>query len=210
MAIRLAAVVGTGAVGAALAGNLVRTGSTCDCEPGHRQDAEVAIASGTVSVPSKPKRSVRGVEVVFLAVPPDAATAVLEEARRSGAMIVDCTNPMTWDAGPVHAPPEEGSITAQLARRFPSARLVKAFNTFGAEFHADPKLGTTTADVFLAGDDAEAKKTVSELARTLGYEPVDVGPLRNARHLESLAMLWIHLATVGGKTRDVAFKLLHR
>jgi predicted dinucleotide-binding enzyme len=101
-------------------------------------------------------------------------------------------------------------VTAQLARRFPGTRLVKAFNTFGAEFHADPKLGATSADLYLAGDDVEAKRALSDLARTLGFEPVDVGPLRNARHLESLAILWIHLATVGGKGRDVAFKLLHR
>jgi predicted dinucleotide-binding enzyme len=47
-------------------------------------------------------------------------------------------------------------------------------------------------------------------ATKLGFEPVDVGPLRNARNLEALAILWVHLATVGGKGRDVAFKLLRR
>jgi predicted dinucleotide-binding enzyme len=39
---------------------------------------------------------------------------------------------------------------------------------------------------------------------------VDVGPLRNAAHLESLAILWIHLALVGGHGRNIAFKLLRR
>lgn len=51
---------------------------------------------------------------------------------------------------------------------------------------------------------------MSELARTLGYDPVDVGPLRNAAHLESLAILWIHLATVGKRGRDFAFKAVAR
>jgi predicted dinucleotide-binding enzyme len=45
---------------------------------------------------------------------------------------------------------------------------------------------------------------------TLGFDPVDVGPLRNAAHLESLAILWIHLATVGKRGRDFAFKALAR
>jgi predicted dinucleotide-binding enzyme len=44
----------------------------------------------------------------------------------------------------------------------------------------------------------------------LGFDPVDVGPLRNAAHLESLAILWIHLATVGKRGRDFAFKALDR
>ena len=50
----------------------------------------------------------------------------------------------------------------------------------------------------------------SALARSLGYDPVDVGPLRNAQHLESLAILWIHLATVGKRGREFAFKTLAR
>jgi NADPH-dependent F420 reductase len=212
MSIRSAAVVGTGAVGASLARNLVEHG--IDVQLASRDGDKVQKLAQTLGARARAvetKALGQGVEVVFLAVPAEAAPAVLEEATGAlGAVIVDCTNPLTWNAGPVHAPPEEGSVTALLARRFPRARLVKAFNTFGAEFHADPKLGTTAADVYLAGDDADAKRTVSDLARTLGFEPIDVGPLRNARHLESLAILWIHLATVGGKGRDVAFKLLHR
>ena len=47
-------------------------------------------------------------------------------------------------------------------------------------------------------------------AAKAGFSPIDAGPLRNASVLENLAMLWIHLALVGGKGRDVAFKLLHR
>lgn len=212
MGIRTAAVVGTGAVGAALARSLV--GHGIDVQLASRDGDKVqklAKELGDRARAVDTKALGQDVDIVFLAVPAEAAGAVLEEATGLvGAVIVDCTNPLTWNAGPVHAPTEEGSITAQLARRFPRARLVKAFNTFGAEFHADPRLGAGAADLYLAGDDAEAKRTVSDLARTLGFEPVDVGPLRNARHLESLAILWIHLATVGGKGRDVAFKLLHR
>lgn len=212
MSIRSAAVVGTGAVGAALAKNLVQHG--IDVQIGGRDEGkarELALALGARARVADGPSLGKGVDVVFLAVPAAAAASVLEGAGgMKGAIVVDCTNPVSWNAGPVHEPPEEGSIAAHLARRFPATRVVKAFNTFGAEFHADAKLGATAADLYLAGDDAEAKRELSELARTLGFEPVDVGPLRNARHLESLAVLWIHMATVGGRGRQVAFKLLGR
>ncbi|HEX8112764.1 MAG TPA: hypothetical protein VF516_33765, partial [Kofleriaceae bacterium] len=131
------------------------------------------------------------VDALFLAVPAAAAPAVLDTARGlpAGTIVVDCTNPLRWDDGPVHTPPPEGSMAAHLAKRFPALRLIKAFNTFGAEFHDRPELGSAAADLYLAGDDAGARRGIAELARTLGYDPVDVGPLRNAAHLESLAIL---------------------
>jgi hypothetical protein len=59
--------------------------------------------------------------------------------------------------------------------------------------------------VFLAGDDADAKKLVMDVAKQSGFRPVDAGPLRNASVIENLAMLWIHLATVGGQGRAFTF-----
>jgi len=64
--------------------------------------------------------------------------------------------------------------------------------------------------VFLASDDAEAKKTVTEIATSAGFNPVDAGPLRNAAVLENVAMLWIHLATVGGHGREFVFTMQKR
>jgi predicted dinucleotide-binding enzyme len=128
----------------------------------------------------------------------------------SGKVLVDCNNPLKWDDGPVHTPPPEGSLTAALAKAFPMARVLKGFSTFGAEFHLDPKLGSTNIDVQLAGDDAEAKALVSSIASRAGFTPVDAGPLRNAALLESLAILWIHLAMRGGHGREIGFKLLKR
>lgn len=59
--------------------------------------------------------------------------------------------------------------------------------------------------MFLASDDKDAKKLVSDVAKHPGFDPVDAGPLRNASVLENLAMLWMHLATVGGCGRDFTF-----
>jgi len=205
-------IIGTGSVGMALARNLVRHGINVQLAA---RDAaktrELAAALGERAFAAETSALRNGVGLVLLTVPAVAAVAELAKASLPpGTIVVDCTNPLRWVDGPVHTPPPEGSTTAQLAARFPRLRLVKAFNTFGAELHDRPQLGCEVADLYLAGDDMDAKRVVDKLARTLGFEPVDVGPLRNARHLESLAILWVHLATVGKRGRDIAFKLFRR
>lgn len=151
-------------------------------------------------------------DVLFLAVPGAAAVGAAREAGDlTGKVLVDCNNPVNWGAdGPTLAPVAEGSITAALAQAVPGARVVKGFSTFGAEFHLEPSIQGTAVDVQLAGDDAQAKQTVAAIATRAGFQPVDCGPLRNAALLESLAVLWIHLALKGGQGRHVAFKLLKR
>lgn len=205
-------IVGTGSVGMALARNFVRHGIDVQLVARDAAKTRELAASLGARASAAEAGSLRDVGVLVLAVPAGAAAAALEDASGlpPGTIVVDATNPLKWSEGPVHTPPPEGSNTAQLAARFPHLRLVKAFNTFGAEFHERPELGSAAADLYIAGDNADAKRTVGELARTLGFDPVDVGPLRNAAHLESLAILWIHLATVGGQGRNVAFKLLRR
>jgi NADPH-dependent F420 reductase len=151
-------------------------------------------------------------DVVFLALPAPAAIEVARSlaTQLAGKVVVDCNNPLTWNEGPVWAPPAEGSLAAAVAKAAPGARVVKAFNTFGAEFHLDPKLASGQAQVCMAGDDAAAKKSVAEIASQAGFQPVDCGPLRNAAVLENLAVLWIHLAVVGGQGRDFVFNMQRR
>ena len=150
-------------------------------------------------------------DVIFLAVPGEVVVESLASAGDlTGKIVVDCNNPVAWDNGPVFAPPPEGSLTAQLARAYPGARCVKGFATFGAEFHRDPSLGDTSIDVHLAGDDKAAKAEVAAIAERAGYTVIDCGPLRNAAHLEAMAVLWIHLAMMEGRGRFIGFKLLER
>jgi predicted dinucleotide-binding enzyme len=147
---------------------------------------------------ASPRDAAARAQVVLLTVP---ATAALASARdlhlAPGRILVDCTNPLHWDGGPVWAPPAEGSMAAALAAACPVVRVVKGFSHFGAEVHDDPIVGGMPADMFVAGDDAEAKTTVMALGTALGYRSLDAGPLRNAALLENLAMLWIQRATTG-------------
>ena len=90
------------------------------------------------------------------------------------------------------------------------AKVVKIFNTVGFNVMADPRFGENRAILFYCGDDPASKKTAAQLAAELGFEPLDAGPLKQARLLEPFALLWITLANFYGYSRDIAFDLLRR
>jgi 8-hydroxy-5-deazaflavin:NADPH oxidoreductase len=201
------AIIGAGNVGGGLGIRMSNSG--LPVKFGVRPDTDVksVLAACKDASSATPAEAAAWAEVVFLAVP---ATAALDLARSlasqlDGKVVVDCNNPLVWKEGPVWTPPAEGSLAAAIAKAAPGARVVKGFNTFGAEFHKEPGRTGVPADVFLAGDDLEAKKLVMDVATKGGFHPVDAGPLRNAPVLENLAILWIHLATVGGHGRDFTF-----
>ena len=205
------AIIGVGSVGAALGERLTTAGY--DVTFGVRAGKNIAPilerchgrARGTSTA-----EACQSADVIFLAVPAEVAVEALAGAPLDGKIVVDCNNPVTWDDGPVWAPPAEGSVTAALAAAYPAARVLKGFATFGAEFHRNPDLEGSPVQVHLAGDDAEAKETVAEISRQAGFEPLDCGLLRNAAALENLAVLWIHLALQGPLGRDFVFQAIRR
>jgi predicted dinucleotide-binding enzyme len=149
-------------------------------------------------------------EVVVLATPFDAAEAALRSAGDlSGKIVIDCTNPLTRDVSAltIGHTTSAGETVAALAG---AARVVKALNTTGAGNMLDPRYGAEAATMFICGDDAAAKATVTDLVKTLGFDVVDAGPLRQARLLEPLAMLWISLAYAQGQGPNIAFRLMRR
>ena len=132
-------------------------------------------------------------DVVVLAVYyPDALDAVEQLGDQlSGKVVVDITNPVndSYDALVV-AP--DGSASQDIAERATGdAKVVKAFNTtFANTLQSDREL-----DVFIAGDDEDAKAKVSQLAEGGGLRPIDAGPLRRARELEAAGLL--HMSVQG-------------
>lgn len=203
------AMIGYGNVGSALGRRL--EGAGYRVVYGLRDSADEDAARSKVgprAILAPLTRAVSEAEVVVIAVPGSVAVeAVSGLGRLAGKIVVDCTNPARWDGGPIWAPPDQGSNAAAIAALDTGAAVVKAFNAFGAEFHAEPHIRERGVDVPIAGDAADAKSTVADIARSAGFEPYDAGPLRNAALLENLAILWIHLATAGGRGRNFAFRL---
>jgi predicted dinucleotide-binding enzyme len=199
------AILGGGSVGSHLGTRFKAAG--LDVRFGVRSpEKPAARAIAAITVPA----AVEGATVVFLAVP---AAAAVEAARslglHPGAVLVDCTNPIRWDHGPVWNPPPEGSVTAALSAVLPQVPVVKGFNHFGAEIHENPQLPDGPADALFAGDDVPAKARVMALAEQIGFKASDAGPLRNAALLENLTVLWIQLATTG-VGRQFAFRVDRR
>jgi 8-hydroxy-5-deazaflavin:NADPH oxidoreductase len=150
-------------------------------------------------------------EIVTLAVPWTAAEqAVRSAGDLTGKTLIDCTNPLIPDLSGLTVGTDD-SAGEQVARWATGAKVVKAFNTIGAQSFANPGFGAEKASMLIAGDDGAAKLIVTGLAAELGFDVVDTGPLKAARWLEPLGMLWIHLAFAQqwGPSGH-AFKLLRR
>jgi predicted dinucleotide-binding enzyme len=84
----------------------------------------------------------------------------------------------------------------------------KTLNTTGAGNMAKAADYSVKPMMLVAGDDTGKKPQVMELVGKLGFEPVDAGPLKNARLLEPFAMTWIDQAMKRGRGRDFAFALV--
>jgi hypothetical protein len=201
------AVLGAGNVGEALGAGWARLGHKVTFGVRNPRDSKYNRLSkaGTITSTSE---AAAGAEVVLLAVPWNATEGVIREAGGlAGKIVLDATNPL----GPglsltVGHTSSGGEIVAGWA---PQARVVKIFNTTGFGNMANPRYGELRATMFYAGDDSQAKDAAHLLAAGLGFDPIDAGPLRNARLLEPLACLWIDLAMMRGHGRDIAF-ILHR
>lgn len=103
----------------------------------------------------------------------------------------------------------EDSAGEQVQRWLPQSRVVKAFNIVGNSLMVDPKLPGGPPDMFIAGNDAAAKQTVTRICTQFGWLVVDIGGIERSRLLEPLAALW---CVVGSKFdwREQAWKLLYK
>jgi len=194
------AIIGAGNVGRALATSFTSHGHSvivASRDPEHA--AAAAAATGAGFARTAAQAAVQS-DIVVLAIPFASVEDVAAEIREVvvGKPVVDVTNRMTF--GPNGPAIDNGESNAErLAAWLPEAHVVKAFNTLLASHQIDPMADGTRLDGFVAGDDRRAKDTVLELARSIGLNPVDVGPLGRAQQLEQIAFLNIALnATTNG------------
>lgn len=139
------------------------------------------------------------------------AIRLANPANLSKKVVIDVTNPLDFiNEGPprlVLGHTDSGG--EQVQRWLPRARVVKALNSIGNQHMIQPDFPGGPPDMFICGNDPEAKQTVSGLLQAFGWQVIDVGGIEGARYLEPLAMLWftIFLQTGSG---NHAFKLLRK
>lgn len=148
-------------------------------------------------------------DVIVNALPWAAAKSALPALDLKGKVLLDAANPILPDFSglEIGTTSSGGELVAQLAA---GAKVVKIFNTTGFKNMGNPVIQGTKIPIFYCGDDSAAKSTAAQLAADLGFEPIDAGPLSNARLLEPHAFLWIWLALKGGLGRDFAFQIVKR
>lgn len=213
------AVLGTGEVGRRIAtalvekGHAVRLGSrTADNAAATAWAAEAGAGAshGTFS-----DAAAFGA-VVFLCVSGQHALAALEAAgadHLSGKVLLDLSNPLDFSQG---FPPRlfvsnDDSLGEQVQRAFPDAKVVKTLNTLANSLMVDPgSLGEAT-QVFMSGDDAEAKaQTATWLREWFGWEDVlDLGDITTSRGVEMWLPLWVRLYGALG-TAEFNLKLVRK
>jgi 8-hydroxy-5-deazaflavin:NADPH oxidoreductase len=188
---------GTGDQGRGLAYRLARAGQRViigsrHAERGVQAAADIAaMPSVTGEVVGDSNAFAAGAsDVVIVAVPWEGHGETVASVREllSGKIVVDCANPLGFDAqGPFALRVPEGSAAEQTASLLPGSRVCAAFHHVSAALLADPAIGEVDLDVLVLGDDRDAVATVIALARRIsGVRGIYAGRLRNAGQVEAL------------------------
>ena len=136
-------------------------------------------------------------ELIVLAVKGSAALEALRSATTQSLAakpVIDATNPIA-DAPPVNGVLRfftnlDESLMERLQREFSAVRFVKAFNSVGSACMVNPQFAGGKPTMFICGNDAAAKKTVTGILDQFGWETADMGKAEAARAIEPLCMLW--------------------
>ena len=208
------AFIGYGNVGAPLADHLQRAGHevTLAASDAGTEGVRKALARNAGLAVAPAAEAVGAADVVFLATPFQANEEALRNvsAALAGKILVDCTNPV--GPGLAHGLASARSGSEMVQELVPGASVVKAFSIYGFENFEDnryPAFGGRPAMLF-CGRDAAAKQTVGTLIAQLGWEPVDVGGLEQALHLEHMTLLWIRMVRVDGASPHTVWARLRR
>jgi 8-hydroxy-5-deazaflavin:NADPH oxidoreductase len=198
------AIIGAGNVGKALATAITRAGHDVTIAAKHPEHARSAAEEIGVTPAETNSTAAAGAEIIILAVPHDAAeNEVAPEIKADvvGKPVIDVTNPLKPDLSGLAT---DRSAAEEIQERLPEAKVVKAFNTIFASRQADP---SPDIDAFVAADDEKAKQQVISLAESMGFSPLDVGPLSTARFLEGMALINIGLNAHNGWSWTSAWHL---
>lgn len=215
-------IIGVGNIGSGLGILLAKKGHEVMFSYSHDplKVQRVVDEAGPNAQSGTPEQAARFGDIVLLAVGWGAVTDALKSAGSlDGKTLVSCVNPLTPDFSGL----EVGTTTSgaeEIAKLVPGAHVVEAFlNVFAGILHSGTMMfGPDVPSVFYCGDDAGSRAAVAKLITDIGLEPVDSGPLKNARFVEPTAMLILQLGAFLGMAKewkpgeftDLSVKLLRR
>jgi predicted dinucleotide-binding enzyme len=210
-------ILGTGDVGRALGKAFVTLGH--DVKMGSRTaNNEKAVAWAHENGPKASAGTFADAAsfgaIVVLATLGAANESVLKAAgteRFRGKLVIDTTNPLDFSKGMPPGLTISGNDSGgeQVQRLLPGARVVKAFNTVGNPFMFRPEFPGGPPDMFIAGNDDEAKKQMGDILQQFGWGVIDTGGIESSRYLEAMCLVWVISALKSGNWNQ-AFKMLRK
>jgi len=152
-------------------------------------------------------------DILCLATLGNAAEEAIDLAGHDnfrGKVVIDATNPLDFKPNqpPTLSIGGTDSLGEHVQRRIPAAKVVKAFNTVGNQYFVHPKFPGGPPDMFLCGNDAGAKKIVSQICEVWGWGVIDLGGIESSRYTEAMCLTWVLHGVLSGKWSH-AFKMLH-
>ena len=199
------AIIGAGNVGKALATSMTSAGHEVTIAAKNSGNARAAADEIGASSADSSAAAVTGADVVILAVPyaAGARSPTTFVTPVAGKTIIDVTNPLNPDFSGLAT--TDTSAAEELQLRLPDASVVKAFNTIfaGNQANPTPPRSTATSPPTMP----KAKQEVMSLVESIGFTPLDVGPLSSARYLEGMAYVNIGLNAQNGWSWTSAWHL---
>jgi predicted dinucleotide-binding enzyme len=213
-------VLGTGDVGKVLAAGLAGRGhevmiGTRDPSQ-HKLSAWLSVAGQGVTAGTFAQAAAFGDTLVLSIGWPNVENVIklADPANFNGKLVLDTTNPLRFDVEgrpPVLDIGHTDSAGESVQRWLPGAHVVKAFNIVGNPHMVDPGFPEGKPDMFICGNNPDAKRAAAQLIESLGWPAViDLGGIEHARYLEPLAMVWITHFFNNGFNGNHAFKLLRK
>jgi predicted dinucleotide-binding enzyme len=187
-------IIGSGNVGSALKSGLEGAGYEVKSAGHDPKDVRAATAWGDIVILAIPFGSI------------DDALHVMTDAVQ-GKVLLDVTNALTPNYELALGCTTSGA--EELQRKAPKAKVVKAFNTVFAKNMSSGVVKGEKLTLFVAGDDKAAKELVLAAGKGIGFDPVDAGPLKNARWMETLGYFNIQLGYTLKMGPDIGFRLVH-
>ena len=183
------AIIGSGNVGKALAASASKAGHHVTLTATTHEKAKAAARATNAQAAASNPEAVRDADLVVLAVPANKVDDVVASLvpELDGKVIIDVTNRINvQDPGQVL---DGSSVSEHIQKKAPGAHVVKAFNYAFASKMVDPQVDGTNLDAYVAGDDDAAKQRAMHFAESIGFRPIDAGPLAMARALEGMGLL---------------------
>jgi predicted dinucleotide-binding enzyme len=191
------AILGTGAVGPALAKALSAAGHQVTVGTRDPEQTKAREQWAEVDLPLAAYQDLDA-DIFINATNGSGSLPALQAVgdALNGKVLIDASNPLDFSQGfpPSLFVSNTDSLAEQLQREFPEARVVKMFNTMANQVMINPRGLADDSTIFVAGNDADARHSAASLAADLGWTDVfDLGDLTAARGLEMYLPLWVRI-----------------